>query len=80
MADLSNRDHHIMKLKKVIVSLKSERKKLLDSNPNLQNTVVENLNIAINNILTYLEKEKNSNNAPITRINQAIIAVLYYKN
>ena len=75
MYDLSDRDQDINKLIKAISSLRSERKYLLSSNPTLQNDNDKNLDIAIKNILTYLEEEKTRNDAPIERINAAIECV-----
>lgn len=80
MADLSIRDRDIMKLKKVISSLRHERKNLFSSNPTLQNDNVQKLNIAINNILTYLENGRNKELVPIERIDDAIKKVSRHKN
>lgn len=80
MADLSIRDRGIMKLKKVISSLRHERKNLLSSNPTLQNDNVQKLDIAIDNILTYLKNERNKELVPIERIDGAIKKVSSHKN
>ena len=80
MADLSSRDRDIMKLEKVIHSLRSERKNLLSSNPTLQNDNVQKFHIAIDDIVTYLTNERIKKPVPIARINAAIEQVCSYKN
>ena len=80
MSDLVKRDQEIKQMKDIIKMLRSERKELKEKYPDVSNSDIEELNIAIDNILSYLDDEKMKEHAPIARINAAIKQTRAYKN